>query len=242
MEYGQQDGRTVTRGLGTPGKVAVAWAVAGGVLVGGFLVAAMTLLGQLSGHALLLTCTGLFVVGSVLGFVHGGVLGWLGRPKEMTGAQAAGSLALGGAYAIPALLVAWLVTGWIGMTSIALYAGKTGAIVGCGVAWLAGLGLVFLAAEQGVGALRSAYRGWSNARAGTLLVAALFGGLLAVFLSERPEIWGLELRVTSVGAVLLALAATLWLAGPMITVAFGVLDRLPSTRPAVAFGLSLIHI
>lgn len=236
MESERNDGRGVTRGLGVPAKVAVSWAAAGGVLMGGFLVAAMTLTGQLSGHALLLTCSGLFVVGAALGFVHGAVLGWMGRPEGMTRSEAAAAVGMGAAYAVPALLVSWLVAGWIGMTSVALYAGNTGAIVGCGVAWLAGLGLVSLAAEQGWGALRGAYTGWSNARVATLLVAVLFGGLLAVFLSERPELWGLELRVTPVGAVLLALAATLWLAGPLITVALGLLDRLPSTRPAVAFG------
>jgi hypothetical protein len=122
------------------------------------------------------------------------------------------------------------------MTSTALYAGKTLAIVGCGVAWLVGLGLVALAAENGWNALRQAYAGWSNARVATLIVAALFGGLLAVFLAEQPQIWGLELRVTPVGAVLLALAATLWLAGPMVTVSLGLLDRLPTPLPAKAFG------
>ncbi len=236
MEKTRMDGRTLTRGLAVPGKVAVAWAAAGGILVGGFLVAAMTLTGQLSGHALLLTCTGLFVVGASLGFVHGAVLGWMGRPKGMPLRQSVGAIAMGAAYAIPALLVAWLVAGWIAMTAVALYAAKTAAIVGCGVAWLAGLTLVTLAAEQGWGALRSAYSGWSNARAATLLVAALFGGLMAVFLSEQPQIWGLPLRVTPVGAVLLALAATLWLAGPLVTLSLGLMDRLPVRRPAVAFG------
>ena len=59
---------------------------------------------------------------------------------------------------------------------------------------------------------------------------------MAVFLSEQPQIWGLPLRVTPVGAVLLALAATLWLAGPLVTLSLGLMDRLPVRRPAVAFG------
>ena len=229
-------GQTVTAGIGLPGKVAVAWSAAGGILIGGFLVAAMTLTGQLSGHALLLTCTGLFAVGAVLGFVHGAVLGWMGRPEGTTRRSAATGLAMAAVYAIPALLVSWLIAGWIAMTSVALYAGKTGAMIGCGVAWLVGIGLVALAAENGWRALRHAYAGWSNARVATLIVAALFGGLLAVFLAEQPQLWGLELRVTPVGAVLLALAATLWLAGPMVTVSLGLLDRLPTPRPAKAFG------
>jgi hypothetical protein len=235
-EYGANDGRTLTRGLGSPGRMAVAWAVAGGILVGGFLVAAMTLTGQLSGHALLLTCTGLFVVGATLGFLHGAVLGWLGRPSEMTRRSALGALAMSVVYTVPALLVAWLVAGWIGMTSVALYAGRVPGLVGCGVAWMIGLGLLVVAAEQGWVALRGAYAGWRNARVSTLLVAALFGGLLAVFLAEQPELWGLRLRVTPVGAVLLALGATLWLAGPTVTVALSLLDRLPGPRPVVAFG------
>lgn len=235
-EYERSDGRTLTKGIGLSGRVAVAWSSAGGILVGGFLVAAMTLTGQLSGHALLLTSTGLFVVGAVLGFVHGAVLGWMGRPKETGPKAALSGLALAAAYAVPALLVSWLVAGWIGMTSVALYAGKTAAIVGTGVAWLVGLTLVALAGEAGWKALRNAYRGWSNARVATLIVAALFGGLLAVFLAEQPHLWGLRLRVTPVGAVLMAVAATLWLAGPMVTVSLGLLDRLPTPRPAKAFG------
>ncbi|MFO7893257.1 MAG: hypothetical protein R6U63_05975 [Longimicrobiales bacterium] len=235
-EYDRNSGRTVTAGVGLPGKVAVAWSAAGGILVGGFLVAAMTLTGQLSGHALLLTCTGLFVVGAVLGFIHGSVLGWMGRPKDAERKSVLSGLALAAAYAIPALLVSWLVAGWIAMTATALYAGKTGAIIGCGVAWLVGLGLVALAGENGFKALRNAYSGWSNARVATLIVAALLGGLLAVFLAEQPRIWGMELQFTPVGAVLLALAATLWLAGPMVTVSLGLLDRLPTPRPAKAFG------
>jgi hypothetical protein len=235
-DYGQNDGRTLTRGLGRPGKLAVSWAAGGGILVGGFLVAAMTLTGQLSGHALLLTCTGLFVIGAALGFVHGAVLGWMGRSEEESRKATLGSLAMGAAYAVPALLVAWLIAGWIAMTSVALYAGKAPAIIGCGLAWLVGFGLVVLAAENGWAALRTAYAGWSNARVATLLVAGLFGGLLAVFLAEQPQIWGLQLRVTPVGAVLLALAMTLWLAGPVVTVSLALLDRLPTPRPAVAFG------
>ena len=232
----RNSGKTVTAGIGLPGKVAVAWSAAGGILVGGFLVAAMTLTGQLSGHALLLTSTGLFVVGAVLGFIHGAVLGWMGRPKAMSRKAAVGGLALAAAYAIPALLVSWLIAGWIGMTSVALYAGKTAPLIGAGIAWLVGFSLVALAGENGYKALRNAYTGWSNARVATLIVAALFGGLLAVFLADQPTIWGLELRFTPVGAVLLALAATLWLAGPMVTVSLGLLDRIPTPRPAKAFG------
>ncbi len=226
----------LTRGIGPVGKVAVSWGAAGGVLVGGFLVAAMTLAGKLSGHALLLTSSGLFVVGAGLGFTHGAVLGWMGRARDVSRRVAVGQLGLAAVYAVPALLVSWLVAGWIAMTSVALYTGKMAPLVGSGIAWLVGIGLVVLSLEQGWAAIRGAYASWSNARAGTLIVAALFSGLLAAFLTERPELWGVHLRVTPVGAVLLALAATLWLAGPLVTLSLVLLQRLPVRAPSVAFG------
>lgn len=231
-----EGGRPLTLGLGSVGKLAVSWAVGGGVLVGGVLVGAMTLAGQLSGFGLLLTSTGLFVVGGVLGFVHGGLLGWLGRPSTESRREALASLGMGAVFAVPALMVSWLVAGWIAMTTVALYSGKVAGLVGSGIAWLIGAALLVVAAEQGWSAVRRLYAGWSNARVATLLVAGLYGGLLAVFLAERPQLWGLSVQVTPVGAVLLATAAALWLAGPVVAVSLALLDRMPSVRPAVAFG------
>src|SRR5690606_21925282 len=56
-------------------------------------------------------------------------------------------------------------------------------------------------------------------RFGTALVAATYAALLVLFLAKRPELWGLRLRVTEVGAVLLATSLTLWLVGPAVTFA-----------------------
>ncbi len=232
----RKGGRALTLGLGSAGKLAVSWAVGGGILVGGVLVAAMTLAGQLSGFGLLLTATGLFAVGAVLGFVHGGLLGWIGRREDESHRDALVSLGMGAVYAVPALLVSWLVAGWIAMTSVALYSGKVAGLVGSGVGWLIGIALLVVSAEQGWTAVRRLYASWSNARVASLLVAALYGGLLAVFLAERPQLWGLHVQVTPVGAVLLATAVTLWLASPVVAVSLSLLDRLPSHRPAVAFG------
>jgi hypothetical protein len=236
MKQETQGVKALTLGLGSVGKLAVSWAVAGGILVGGILVAAMTLAGQLSGFGLLLTATGLFAVGGVLGFIHGGLLGWLGRPSTESRRQALASLGMGAVYAVPALLVSWLVAGWIAMTTVALYSGKVAGLIGSGIAWLIGAALLVVAAERGWSAIRRLYAGWSNARVASLLVAALYGGLLAVFLAERPQLWGLSVQVTPVGAVLLATAATLWLVGPVVAVSLALLDRMPVTRPAVAFG------
>ena len=71
------------RGVGLPGRVTVSFTMAGGLLLGGIMVALMTLSGQLSGHGLFMTSSGLFVIGAILGGVHGSVLGFLGRELAM---------------------------------------------------------------------------------------------------------------------------------------------------------------
>ena len=54
-------------GIGLHGWVTVMWSTAGGIVVGGLLVALMTLGGQMSGHGLFMTSSGLFVIGALLG-------------------------------------------------------------------------------------------------------------------------------------------------------------------------------
>lgn len=233
-ETPQQTTPVLRRGIGLPGRIAVSWTAAGGMLVGGFLVAAMTLGGRLSGSGLLLTSAGLFVIGGILGFVHGAVLGYLGRPAAMTRRQAAAALALAAVYALPTLAVGLVVAGWIGMTIVAQYAGRLLPWVMVGLAWAVGAAVVLAAAVQGWRGLRNAYARWPQRRLGTALVAASYAALLVVFLAERPELWGIRMRVTETGAFLLAGFATLWIAGPMVTLALRLLAQIPQAREAEA--------
>lgn len=240
-------GTEVPRGIGMTGRVAVAWAVAGGIGLGGFVVALMTLGGRLSGNGLLVTSMALFIIGAVLGFLHGAVLGIMGRPEGMSWRRAVGALGLAAMYAVPALTVGFLVAGWIALTAIAIYTGKVLAIAGCTIAWVAGAGLLTYAAVEGWRALRAAYHRWSEARYGTLVVATSFAALLVLFLVDRPVIWGINLRVTEVGAVLLALSLTLWFVGPFVTVALKLVKRIAApalvpvrNRVAVDVALGLV--
>jgi len=222
-------------GIGLPGRVLITSGVAGGILLGGFLVAGMTLAGQLSGNALLLTSGALYILGAALGLIHGGVLGFLGR-GELSRREALQRLGMSALYAVPVLAVGFIVTGWIAMTMISLYLNKVFAYVGAGIGWLVGAVLVVAAARYGWRALRNAYAAWEHATAGTALVSASFAALLLVFLAERPVLWGLHFRVTEVGAVLLALFATFWIAVPAVAVALNLIGRMPE-QPA--FGASL---
>jgi hypothetical protein len=224
----------LARDTGLTGRVLVTWTVAGGLLVGGFLVAGMTLAGRLSGNALLMTAGALYVVGALLGFAHGAVLGFLGRPADVTTRDALGKIGMAALYAVPAATVGFLVAGWIAMTMIALYLGRALPLIGAAVGWAIGLALLAAAAVYGVRALRNAYARWPDWQLGTALVAGTFAALLLVLLADRPELWGTRLRVTETGAVLLAALGTIWIAGPVITMGLWVRRLLP-VAPALGF-------
>jgi hypothetical protein len=223
----------VQRGIGLTGGVLVSWAAGGGILLGGFLVAAMTLAGRLSGDGILLASSGLFVVGAVLGVAHGAVLGFLGRRPTDAPRKALGLLGMASLYTVPALAVSWVVAVWIAMTVIALHVGRTSGLVIAGLAWTAGALVVVSAAIAGSRALRNAFARWPDRAAGAFLVAASFGALLVAFLAERPALWGNYFRVTEIGAVLLALFITVWVMGPTITAALWLLRRLPGLQPGL---------
>lgn len=227
--------RRLPRELGQSGRTAVSWAMAGGVVLGGLAVAIGTLIGKMSAQSLLLTSTGLFIVGALLGFVHGAVLGFVGRAEEVTKREALHRLTLAVVYAIPGLAVAWLVSNWIAMTVIAQYAGRVLPMVGVGAGWLAGFGIVLWAGVQGWTALKSGFARWPEWKAGTTIVALTFAALLVSLLVDRPALLGLRLNLTPVGATLLAALISLWLVGPVVTAALMALRKLPGERPALAF-------
>jgi hypothetical protein len=222
--------QTLRMGVGLPGRIAVGWSAAGGFLVGGFLVAAMTLSGRLSGSGLLLTASGLFVIGAALGFIHGAALGFFGRPNGMTRRDAASAIAMAAVYALPMTAIGLVVSGWIAMTVIAQYTGRMAPWAMVAVAWTVGAGVLAYASMKGWQGLRNAYARWPQRRLGTALVAASFAALLVTFLAERPELWGLQMRVTETGAFLLAAFATIWIAGPAVTVALRMIDQLQAAR------------
>lgn len=227
--------RRLPRELGLAGRVAVSWAMAGGVCLGGLAVAIGTLTGNMSGQALLMTSTGLFVVGSLVGFVHGAVLGFFGRNAGVTKEEGVRRLALAAVYAIPGLAVAWLVSNWIAMTVVALYVGRVLPMVGAGAGWTIGAVILLWAVVQGWKALQSSFARWPEWKAGTAIVATTFAALLISFLGERPELLGMRLDLTPVGATLLAAALSLWLVGPVVTLALTIRRRLPGRRPELAF-------
>lgn len=222
--------QTLTRGIGTTGRVTVSFTMAGGLMLGGVIVALRTLDGALSGHGIFMTASGLFVIGAALGALHGVVLGYFGREADVGSREALRRIGHALLYTIPGAAVAWLVTVWVGLTLVAAMGAAPGAVVLVGVAWLAAIAILAWAAVQGRRALANAYRRWPDPVLGTALTAAVFGALLVTLVTERPTLWMTPFRVTEVGAVLLAAFLTIWVAGPAITLALRVLRDLPGHR------------
>ncbi len=139
----------VPRGFGLPGAVLLSWMIAGGVLAGGFLVAYGTMAEHMSGHALLYTAGGLYLIGSLIGAILGGAVGMFGRPIEMAARRALRDQLLALLYALPALFLAFVLTGWIAMTIIAVSHGHTLPLIGVSAAYVLGIVVVGMALRFG---------------------------------------------------------------------------------------------
>lgn len=229
-------GSAVPRSIGLHGRVTVLSGMAGGVAIGGVLVAYLTLNGRLSAHALFMNATGLFIIGAILGLIHGVVLGYLGRPPAATPRQVRGDLGRAALFAVPGLAVAWLATIWVAMTLVAAYTGRIGALIAVALGWVAAGIILSAAVIHALKAIRNAYARWPERRAGTVLTAASFAALMLIFLAHRPEIWGLRLRFTENGAVLLAAFLAVWVAGPLVTLALRLARQVPFPRALAGLG------
>jgi hypothetical protein len=223
-------GRDLPRELGFPGRVAVSWAMASGVLAGGVFLAVLTLLDRASAFGLFLTSTALFLGGSAFGFLHGAVLGWMGRASDMDGRAAGKSVGLALMYAIPGLGFSWVASSLVSQTVAARFTGNLTALGGVAVAWIAVAVICVWAAREGLRAFRNAFGRWEDTAVGTALTVLVFASFLSLFLADLPELWGTQLEVGTVGAVLLAGFVTTWLSGPAISLPLWLGRRLPEPR------------
>lgn len=135
--------------FGMPGAVFLSWMIAGGLLAGGFLVAYGTMTERISGRALLHTAGGLYIVGAIIGGILGGALGMFGRPQRMTPRSAFSDQMVALLYSLPALFIAFVVTGWIAMTVVAISLQEVLPIVGVAAAYLIAFAAVAVALRFG---------------------------------------------------------------------------------------------
>lgn len=207
-------------------RVQLSWSMAGGVGFGGVLVAVLVLMGQVSvSFAPQLTAI-FFVAGALAGLVHGALLGYVGREPCRTRGTTVAALLAGLPWVVPALVLSWVVSTWITLVSALSSSPTAFRIAGVVAGWLAGAAICGWAAVEGVGAVRRVYTRWPEYRMGTLITAGLFLVLAVLFVAERPEIWFTDVRVTGMGAVILALGATVWIGLPTIVLVLRVVTRI----------------
>jgi hypothetical protein len=146
------------RDTGLTARVIGTWTVAGAVFMGGFLVAAMTLAERMNGNALLVTATGLFLVGALFGCLGGTVIGFLGRPANVTAREAVRSLGTAALWTVPGLAVGYMAAAWTAMATMAIYMNRPLPLVGVVVGAVVGALILTWAAVEGWTALHHAAR------------------------------------------------------------------------------------
>lgn len=226
--------------LGLVGQVATSWGVAGGLLAS-VVVTVHVLLGQLSSSLGFLTTTLFYVAGSLVGFLHGGILGYLGRPADVSRGQALRRLALAALYAVPIMLAGWVVAMVLALSAASVLAGRTIALIVSLAGWVAAVALLAWAAVETRAAVGHLCRRWPGARALLAALGLAFLALLPMFIISRPRIWIVGLEPSATAAGLMAAGATLWIAGPfgaLTLLAFRAWSRrtTSSTRPEVSHG------
>lgn len=224
------------RGIELPAMVAITWSLSCGLVAGGAGVAVMIAAERMSAHLMLTTSTLLFLMGALFGLAHGTVLGILGRPEGWSAGRAGGALLHGMLYLVPALLLGWLLAGWVAAMPIALL-GRHYLAAGISLlAWIAMAAVVPSAVSRGIEAARLAYRRWDDGVLGTSLVGLVLAALVVVFLVDPPSIWFAGVTLSRTGGVLFAGFLAFWVYGPLITLAMHLAKRIRPdlvTLPAV---------
>jgi hypothetical protein len=219
------------RGVELPAALTISWSLAGGMLLGGAAVVLMILTGRMSGHLMLTASATLFCIGAVAGLVHGVALGILGRPEAMSVRQSVTAMVHGLLYLVPALLLGWLVAGWVAAMPLAWTGKHFIATAISALAWVAMIVTTYFAVSVGVRAAGLAYRRWPHRVTGSALVGAVAATMVAAFLVQPPTIWFTHTRLTMPGALVLAFLATVWFYGPIITVGLWLVKRIRPDLP-----------
>lgn len=221
------------RGVELPAALTIAWSLAGGMLFGGAAVVLMILTGRMSGHLMLTASATLFALGALAGLVHGVALGILGRPETMTIRESIAAMVHGLLYLVPALLLGWLVAGWVAAMPMAWTGKHFIATTISALAWVAMIVTVYFAGSIGLRSAGLALRRWPHRVAGLALTGVVGVTMVAAFSVQPPTIWFTNTRLAMPGALLLAFFATVWFYGPIIAVGLWLLKRFrPELREA----------
>ena len=213
------------------GRLTLSWALAGGLTMEAILVMAAFTSGNPISASDPFTASLFFLGGAAGGLVHGALVGAAGRPESVSLAQAVRSIEGSLLLALPGLAFAWLVAIWTSMTATAVESLTPWMLLGVATAWLITLVVSIWALLEAQAGLTYALQRWPERRPGRVLVGLTFGILVVAFVWLRPEIWFTDLRPSALGAVFLALGATIWIALPVLVFLLHFLHQWRSESP-----------
>jgi len=172
---------------------------------------------KVPGCAVLVASTVMFLIGTALGYVHGAVLGYFGREAGTDAKQAIRGLLLGLFYTVPAILIGWVVAGWVAALPVALQHGVVGSLISV-AAWVGMAVVLYVGASIGWKTLVVAYGRWQDRALGTVFVLGVLASLLAMSYVSRHQVWFANFHLTLTGKLILALVITFWIYGPLVTI------------------------
>lgn len=213
-----------TAWTGLPGRVQLAWTMAGGVLAGGLLMVLATVTHTMNSGLALYSTSVFFLLGAVLGLVHGLALAVVGRPLRATWTETVSSLGLATLAVVPGVLLAWVTALFISMTPLSLSLGRPLLWVAVAGGWTVGLSICAWAALEGYRAFQNALVRWPEARTGGPLITGVFVAVLVLCLKTDPQI--LRIRISGWSSIVLAVGLTIWVGLPLVVLAIHLFKRL----------------
>lgn len=204
------------REVETPGRIVVSWTLSGGILFG-MLGTLLTLTRQLPGYNFFITLSGMFLFGSLVGLLHGMVLGIFSKERGTSFAESIKQAAIGLLYSLLAVPVGFLVTLWIGFALYYQLDPTIGRLLGALIgAWI-GLAIFVWTAWETWRAIRIIVGAWPDFTLVAGIVGTVFLVLIWFFNSYYPFVF--EDRYTLRQAIFIAGGVSVLVVGPLTTLA-----------------------
>jgi hypothetical protein len=204
---------------GGSGRVVLSWTLAGGAAAGGILTGALAIAGRANPGLLVLVGPVLYVAGTLVGLLHGLVLGVVGRPRHVPRGAALRRSTQAAALSLPLLPVSWLTSAAITVGSAVRVEFRLAWLLVGTVGSLVALALCLWALAEACGQVRRAYGRCRRGNAGLLLTALIAAGGALMLERLGPELPGLG-RAPGWGlSIPLSVLLTVWFWVPLLYVA-----------------------
>lgn len=142
---------------GAAGRVVLSCGLSGGIVAGGIVMAAMALTGRFNPGFQLLVAPIVFILGTVLGVLEGGLLALAGRPRGTTAGCCARRTFLGLLVLLALLPVSWLVSSAITVAAALVVEVRPSLVVVASGGLLVGLAVSAWAMAENLALLRAAW-------------------------------------------------------------------------------------